>query len=384
MAKQRSLAVVLATSVVFSTSGWTGWAGVAAAAGPHSISPAAAMLAPSTGSKLAILPLTVEGPISESDQAELTKALTAGLERGSFSIVGPEGVLAADPKAGACNNAVCYQNIATRTGAAYVVRAVVSVKDRDYTVKVELVGADGKRLAATQDGCEICGVVDASGLIDSAAATLRLKLDALSKGPASLKLTSNPEGSIVAIDGEIVGETPLERPIVPGKHLIRVSEEGYISIEREVTFVEGVNEDLNFSLEKLPSRLPGRRFGYVSLGFGLAALGGAIGFAILDDEQYRLGGKCDDNYQDGDGMGDFNSIPGEQSITSRDECAKLWQTEGISIPMAIAGGALLTLGIAILVNSRQKTKQEKTRATARRQLPRFGVGPGSVSISGRF
>ena len=259
---------------------------------------------------------------------------------------------------------------------------------RDYTVKVELVaGADGKRLAETQDGCEICGVVDASGLIDSAAATLRLKLDALSKGPASVKMTSNPQGAIVTVDGEVVGETPIERPVVPGKHLIRVSEEGYISIEREVTFVEGVNEDLNFSLEKLPSRLPGRRFGYVSLGFGLAAIGGAIGFAILDDKPYKLGGKCSTSYA-GDPDGDFNQIPGDNSITGRDECANLWRTEPFSIPLAIAGGALLTLGIVILVNSRQKTKKDGAAVTARRSsprnLPRFGIGPGSVSLSGRF
>ena len=373
---QRSLAVVLATSVVFSSSGW-GVAGVAEAA----------LLAPgesstSAGSKLAILPLTVEGGLGESDQAELTRALTAGLERGNFSIVGPDRVLASDARAGSCDNAVCYQNIARKTGAAYVVRATVIVKDRDYTVKVEMVGADGKRLAATQDGCEICGVVDATGLIDSAAATLRLKLDALSKGPAAVKLASDPLGAIVTIDGEVVGETPLERPVVPGKHLIRVSEEGYISIEREVTFVEGVNEDLSFKLEKLPSRLPGRRFGYVSLGFGLAALGGAIGFAILDDKPYRLGGKCDTTYA-GDPMGDFNNIPEGESITGREECAKLWRTEPFSIPLAVAGGALLTLGIAILVNSRKQTQVDKNTA-ARRRMPRFGVGPGSVSVSGQF
>jgi len=379
---RRSLAVVLATSVVFSSSGW----GVAEAA---MLAPAAADAGgaggagTSAGSKLAILPLTIEGNLGDSDRAELTKALTAGLERGNFSIVGPDQVLAFDARAGSCDNAVCYQNIARRTGAAYVVRAVVIVKDRDYTVKVELVaGADGKRLAATQDGCEICGVVDATGLIDSAAATLRLKLDALSKGPAAVKLASDPLGAIITIDGEVVGETPLERPVVPGKHLIRVSEEGYISIEREVTFVEGVNEDLNFTLEKLPSRLPGRRFGYVSLGFGIAALGGAIGFAILDDKPYKLGGKCADPYS-GDPNDPYNSIPGEESITGLPECEKLWRTEPFSIPLAVAGGALLTLGIAILVNSRKRTQTDKN-ATARRRMPNFGVGPGSVSISGRF
>ncbi len=372
---RRSLAVVLATSVVFSSSGW----GVAEAA---MLAPATPSAAAGTGSKLAILPLTIEGGLGEADKAELTKALSAGLQRGNFSIVGPDEVLASDARAGSCDNAVCYQNIARRTRAAYVVRATVSVKDRDYTVKVELVGADGKRLAATQDGCEICGVVDATGLIDSAAATLRLKLDALSKGPAALRLATDPAGAIVTIDGEVVGEAPLERPIVPGKHLIRVSEEGYISIEREVTFVEGVNEDLSFKLEKLPSRLPGRRFGYVSLGFGLAALGGAIGFAILDDKPYKLGGKCSTTYS-GDPDSPYNNISGENSITGRDECAKLWRTEPFSIPLAIAGGALLTLGIAILLNSRKRTQADKG-PTARRKMPRFGVGPGSVSISGQF
>lgn len=371
---QRSLAVVLATSVCLSSSGW----GVAAAAAarPH------AVLAPTGQGKLAILPFKVEGGLSESDQAELMKSLIGGLERGSFTIVNPEQVLAADSQAGVCDNAVCYSNIAARTGAAYVVRAMVSVRDRDYTVKVELLGADGKRLAQTEDGCEICGVVDASGLLDSAAATLRLKLDALAKGPAALKLTSNPRGAIVTIDEQIAGTTPLERPIVPGKHLIRVSQDGFISIEREVTFVEGVSEDLTFTLEKLPSRLPGRRWGYVSLGVGLAAIGGAIGFAILDDKPYRIGGKCNDAYAGKDDPS-YNKIPKGDSITGAEECKFLWRTEPISIPLAIAGGALLTLGIAILVNSRQKTV--KDRATAfRRSQTRVGIGPGSITLTGRF
>ena len=355
-----------------------GW-GVALAATPL---PYSALAPAGEGSKLAILPLQVEGGLGSSDQAELMKALVAGLERGSFSIVGPDQVLAADGRAASCDNAGCYKSIAAATGAAYVVRAAVTVRDRDYSVKVELVGADGKRMAQTEDGCEICGVVDASGLLDSAAATLRLKLDALSKGPSALKLTSDPIGAIVTIDGEIAGTTPFEQPVVPGKHLIRVSQTGFISIEREVTFVEGVNEDLNFSLEKLPSRLPGRRWGYVSLGFGIVALAGGIGFAILDDRPFKLGGNCSDAYT-GTGDADYNNIPGDESITGSAECAKLWRTEPISIPLAIAGGALLTLGIAILVNSRQKTVKDKAKASASRR-PNFGVGPGSISISGRF
>ena len=80
---QRSLAVVLATSVCLGSSGW----GVALAATPL---PYSALAPAGEGSKLAILPLQVEGGLGGSDQAELMKALVAGLERGSFSIVGPD------------------------------------------------------------------------------------------------------------------------------------------------------------------------------------------------------------------------------------------------------------------------------------------------------
>jgi hypothetical protein len=375
---QRCLAAVLATSMSLSSSGYA----AAAASDPL------AFVAPTQGSKLAILPLKVDGNLSESDQAELIKAMIGGLERGGFAVTPPEQVLAADSNAAACDNAGCIKSIAAKTGSAYVVRTVVGVKDRDYTIRVELLGADGARLAETADGCEICGVVDASGLIDSAAATLRLKLDALAKGPAAVSLTSNPKGAIVTIDGQIAGTTPLNRPVVPGKHLIRVDLDGYISIERQVTFVEGVNEDLAFSLEKLPSRLPGRRWGFVSLGFGIAALGGAVAFGALDDKPFKVGGACDDAYMEGDGTGDYNYIgDGNQSITGRPECAKLWRTEPISIPLAIVGGALLTLGVAILVNSRKKTDRagNKEKPVAeRRSRPRVGVGLGSISLSGKF
>lgn len=374
---QRSLAWVLSASVGIGSSGW------AAAADGR---PFAVVAPAEQGGKLAILPLQVEGGLSETDQAELTKALISGLQRGGFGVVAPDEVLAADAQAKSCDNAVCYKNIAARTGAAYVVRAAITVRDRDYTVKVELLaGADGKRLAETQDGCEICGVVDASGLIDSAAATLRLKLDALSKGPASVKLASNPKGAIVTIDGKVVGTTPLDRPVIPGKHLIRVDLDGYISIEREVTFVEGVGEDLNFTLEKLPSRLPGRRWGYVSLGFGVASLGGAIAFGVLDEKPYRLGGACNTAYNPDNPDDPYNMIGEDYSVTSDAECARLWRTEPIAIPLAVVGGALLTLGIAILVNSRQKTVKDKPKAVAeQRSRPRVGVGFGSVSLSGRF
>lgn len=360
--------MAMAASVCLSTSG----IGEAAAAASR---PVLALAAPGEGgeqqgSKLAILPLVVEGSLSEADQNSLTQSLISGLQRGSFTVLAPEQVIAADSGAASCDNAVCYKSIATKTSAAYIVRAAVTVRDRDYNVHVDLFnGADGQRIAATQDGCEICGVVDASGLIDSAAATLRLKLDALAKGPASFKLQTDPPGALVTIDGEIAGTTPLNRPTVPGKHIIRISKEGFIALEREVTFVEGVGEELQYSLEKLPSRLPGKRWGYASIAVGILGIGGGIALTAIDGRNYSL-----------DCAGENVMNPG---ITGEKECKYLFNTKWYGVAATLAGAALLTLGTVILINSRSKTDAGDKRA-ARRGTRQLGIGPGSLIFRGQF
>ncbi len=307
---------------------------------------------------VAILPLQVDGQLSDTDRESLSSSLVSGFERGELSVTGPGDVTAAMPDASACANKSCYKSAAEATNSRYVVRTTVGIQDRDYQVSVELYdGKTGERVANSQDSCEICGVADAAGLLSAAAATISVKLDALAKGPASMTLTSTPDGAFVTLDGELIGTTPLERTIVPGKHVLRLSKDGYIAIEREVTFVDGVSEELNLELDKLPSRLPGRRWGFASLGVGIAALGGGVALTAIHDLPYNL------------------DCAGE-NIDMNGECRYLYNTKWYGAIALVGGAALTTLGIAILLNSRKKTRKEKKTA--------FGIGPGSVTLQGRF
>jgi TolB-like protein len=328
--------------------------------------------------KVAILPLLVEGELAASDRQELTQALAVGLQRGDFKVITPDEVVAKEASATDCRDEGCAKQVAQSTGAQYVVRSRVTIQDRDYTIKVELLdGSSGTSVADTGDGCEICGVADVKGMFSSAAATLGPKLELLAKGPGVFTLTSEPAGAVVPLDGEIVGTTPIERRMVPGKHVLRVSSEGFISIEREVTFVEGLSEDLSISLEKLPSRLPSRPWGWVSLGAGVATLSGGIVLTWMHDRQYTASGQCE-----GDDV---------KMIDGNPECRYLYNTKWPAAGVLVAGAALTTLGILILVNSAQKTKKDKkadkssARLKSRRfARPRFGVGPGSVTVQGQF
>ncbi len=324
--------------------------------------------------RAAVLPLVFEGEeLPDADRSELTGRLVEGLRRGEFDVVAPDEVLAAAPNAATCRAADCYTSIASAAGATHVVRFVVQAQDRDYQVEVVLLdGKDGAQVASSADSCQICGVSEVGDILDAAAATLRTKLDNLAQGPATLVVASSPAGARVSIDGELKGVTPFDGPVLAGKHVLRISLDGYITVEREVTFVEGIEETQSFELEKVPSRLPARPWGWVSLGVGVAGVGTAIALAKLDDDQYKLFGSCEEP----DGK----------------QCPKLWSTEWLVLGTAIAGAGLATLGVAILLNSaKRRTKKSgvdkgKGKATAFQspRRPRFGVGFGSVMIRGRF
>jgi hypothetical protein len=329
--------------------------------------------------RAAVLPLAVEGEdLPAADRAELTGRLVEGLRRGQFDVIAPDEVLAAAPSAATCRAADCYTAIAKAAGATHVIRFVVEGQDRDYEVEVVLVdGKTGAQVASSADSCQICGVAEVGDILDAAASTLRTKLDNLAQGPATLVVASSPAGARVSIDGELKGVTPFNGPVLAGKHVLRISLDGYITVEREVTFVEGIEDTQSFELEKVPSRLPARPWGWVSLGVGIAGVGTAVAFTALDDREAKLSGdKCVKGPADADG-----------------DCPRLWDLDWFILGTAITGAALTTLGVAILLNSaKRRTKKsavdkgttEKTTAWRSPKRPRMGVGFGSIMIRGRF
>lgn len=330
---------------------------IALAAAPDGATTSSTNSAPKT----AILPLVVEGELPDADRDTLTAQLVEGLQRGNFAVVTPEEVAAVS--GGDCSKAGCMQKIASSTGATHIVRAKVEVIDRDYTVSVELYdGSDGSQVVSSSDGCEICGVVDVGALLDAQAATLRTKLDALASGPAAVVVTSDPEGAEVMLDGEPFGVTPLDKPIVPGDHVIRVSKDGYIAVQEKRTFVEGARESLSYELEKTPNRLPKRPYGWASLALGIASTGAGVALITIHDDPnipIKFGGECNGRT---DAEGD---------------CEFLFNTKWAGLGFSLAGGALVTLGVAILINtSKSPRKQAKVEAA----LEHLQLGPGGVGI----
>jgi len=69
--------------------------------------------------------------------------------------------------------------------------------------------------------------------------------------PASLSVTSNPDGADIYSDDAFVGNTPATLKLKPGKHTIRVTMKGYKDWSREITVQAGSEAHLAAKLEKL-------------------------------------------------------------------------------------------------------------------------------------
>jgi hypothetical protein len=74
---------------------------------------------------------------------------------------------------------------------------------------------------------------------------------AISKIIGEVDVTVNVPEALVSVDGEDVGQSPLDKPIVlgAGEHRIKVSRSGYETVEQTVTLVSGSKEKVKIELK---------------------------------------------------------------------------------------------------------------------------------------
>jgi hypothetical protein len=151
--------------------------------------------APAPGSEtIAVLPLAIEGELPPTWREQLQSRLTEGMARGH------RPVRAVDGK-GECRDAACMREIGSTTGARWITRARVTVRDRDFDVALELFDArDGTSVTKSQGTCEVCAIAEVGDMLADQAGVLDHKLDALATAPPVIRFESEPTGALVWIN----------------------------------------------------------------------------------------------------------------------------------------------------------------------------------------
>jgi hypothetical protein len=169
---------------------------------------------------------------------------------------------------------------------------------------------------------------------------------------AVLLLKSAPTGAEVHVDGELAGTTPLEYPVKPGRHKVRVALVGYRGETREVVVVPDEREQVGFNLA--PAGRAATIWGAVSTGTGLASLGAGIALLAINGREDTSDCSGDNVDIDGDCKYRYETLPG-----------------GIA---ATAVGAVLTgVGVGLLIHGRKRARRA-----------RASVGPGTLQVAVRF
>jgi hypothetical protein len=238
-----------------------------------------------------------EGKVPAASRTFLSERLVQGLADAGFAVAAgdvlrdPEQRL---PAPGTCKTQECYRLIAGKLGLDYLVIARIVVREKNYEIKLQLVGGQDGRPAGEDATarCALCGIQEVGERLDKLAQSLlTAALDARrAAAPARITVQSEPSGASVTIDGRSAGEAPLSLDLPAGSHELVVGAGGYTTVHRKITVDAGVRGLVSIGLLPLsgaaPStQVPGRYLlgmGWAALALGAAAIGAGFGLLSID------------------------------------------------------------------------------------------------------
>lgn len=242
------------------------------------------------------LPSEFAGGLEGHWRQEFESRLETRLEHPGLRLATTDETTTLDKKS-RCQSADCHRQLAAALHADYLVRVAVRVRDRDFTLSLELVdGTTGHAIAQRSRVCELCGVEEAVQAIGAQFGVVMQQLEVITRRPRLL-VRSTPSGAAVEIDGEVVGETPFATDLDPGKHRLHIRKSGFLVEQRELEVVRGVGNDIDIALTHRPTSWQRRAgpAGWVSLSSGLGLLASGATLLAIDERPYRR--RCETDLQ---------------------------------------------------------------------------------------
>lgn len=332
-----------------------------AAPGADAAGPAEASTA---GAQVVVLPMRVEGEVSDVARVRISEAMNEGLSAAGLQVVVADE--ATSSKYASCNDVTCLQGAHESLGADYIAWLELGASGRDYDVTLRVHATTGSE-TQTQTTCEICGFDEVADTVRTQANGIAAKLERLD-APGVLVITSEPSGAEILVDGVVVGETPLTYELAAGKHKLAIRKSGYATREQSIEVSGGAEERMMMALNEVREDEGSSRglkiAGWSLVGVGAAGVG--AGAALLAIHHDPASGRCDD----------------PANIDVNGLCRWRYTTRTPGIIGLAAGGAALLGGVGLLVVD---AKRRRAKSGGSDDVGvRVDVGWGRVSLGGRF
>jgi hypothetical protein len=122
-------------------------------------------------------------------------------------------------------------------------------KDNYRAVLTALRGATGASVAVSEEDRKFVPVGVETVAAKKEEEGKKTEGEAAEGATGAVKVTSQPEGADIWVDGAFVGNAPAQLKLAPGKHRIRVGKEGYKNWEKEITVIAGSELTINAPLK---------------------------------------------------------------------------------------------------------------------------------------
>ena len=332
---------------------------------------------------MVVIPRIRVGPnISEAIQTQFDQRLRDHV--GTHATVADEATTqaalqTANIDAGKCVDAACARKLAAASGVRFVVTGHITNVDEIYTVTLAIYDAAFEKVTGTSsEACELCAVEEVPGTLKDAVGNLAgafaapppvaapVVVEAPKPPPVSdrvpLRIQTDPPLAVVDVDGNVVGRTPLDVTVTPGKHTVTINKEGFEPEVREIMAGEvplafranlSVVAEPDAAMTRASVELR-RSASYAGVGWVMTLVGAVLGgvgawFIVIDGDV-----TCDD------GRG-------------RHDCPTVLDTKGGGLGLLAVGSAALGAGVALLIVDPGSVPGESESS-----------GPSTAAWSGRF
>lgn len=272
--------------------------------------PLAALAAkPEPKTRVAVMPLVVDGDVPGDVRAEALDRIKVALESRDYEVV--EG----RPAGAHCTDYKCIRSVADDSAAQWVVQPALSTVVHDYGIAVRLYDAAGTLKVDESSTCEICSYPDAIEALVTEAAEVREPLIRYVDNPyadreaaefedddiSRLAIRTEPPGALVRLDGERIGKTPVEIDVEPGLRDLQITLRHHNDIVQTVRAPRGGSELLTYTMvenderQTRALRITAWTFSMV----GVALIGAGVPLLALEERPVR--NQCSGNDVDFNG-----------------------------------------------------------------------------------
>ncbi len=347
------------------------------------VSSAAPRSAPHRTRRYVLRDLRIEGNATDDEKKLLHERIWSTIElivsEGRDELAHEEDVTAAlaeHPDLKGCNDARCGAALgelikADKVLSIAIERSGVAGKG-DWMVRVWHLDVRALKVGAPIElPCRACGAEDLLGdLSHSLSPALQIETGVM----CTVKVTSRPPGATVSMEGTIIGETPFQHTLLPGRHAVAVEKQGFSRGEDDLDCPPGSMQNMAFALtagggavvhQEAPPPAPEHRSPALkAVGATLVVLGVA-GIAAGAAELYL------------DGRGSCSLATGQK------ECPSVYDTKTIGGALVGVGAAGLVGGVITLVVDAMRGKPAASGAHVSADV-RVGPSQASMGVKGSF